>query len=191
MSILKFEEQKVVLIVPSKVASTSIKSAVATGMDMNEKDSAEWRKQNRISNREVDNSKYFVIGFVRNPYDRLVSCYHNQVFKDRRFEDQGINTKSTFKEFVDFVIDTPHNKADKHFRPQYKELTYNGTMLPHQIIKFENLHEGVKSISNRIPIGPLPHQNKTHDRMVWLEYYDDKMLRDVHHYYERDFYLFY
>ncbi len=79
---------------------------------------------------------YFHFSFVRNPWDRLVSCYYNKVrdpagggvrnaviidgeykgFADRY--GKGHFKRMTFADFVRFVCGIPDWMCDVHFRPQ-------------------------------------------------------------------------
>lgn len=112
---------------------------------------------------------YFKFGFVRNPWDRVVSLYE-------RREGLQLREKMTFEEFVewmDFSSSTcihpvPHrNQLDWFVDP-------HGNILLDFIGRFENLTEDWIRISRRLGIEkPLPHANKNPRRTRhYTEYYN-------------------
>ncbi|EAI0653403.1 alpha-2,3-sialyltransferase, partial [Campylobacter coli] len=98
---------------------------------------------------------YFSFGFVRNPYDRVVSAYHylkkgggNK--NDEKWASKNIYKYNSFEEFVLALEDLEiQNKILNwmHFTPQYKFLCESEkNILVNFVGKFENLEEDFKKI---------------------------------------------
>ena len=77
---IKIESLKLVYIPIPKVANRSIKSCLAHELDMPYVISAHKAKWDLIPIHQLPLEQYYTFAFVRNPLDRLVSCY-NQKFK--------------------------------------------------------------------------------------------------------------
>jgi len=127
---------------------------------------------------------YFKFSFVRNPWDRLVSCYMNKVvgvrtMKNSKWVKNGEylpflrhfnkNFKEmSFNEFARFVYNTPDNKADPHFRSQH---TFIGDC--DFIGKVENIDEDLNLIKSKFNISlNHKHLGKT-NRFSYREYYSE------------------
>ena len=114
---------------------------------------------------DLKKSDYFKFGFVRNPWDRLVSCYGNKIKSDPDINNPTV-TNGVFKywqkynviyagmpfhEFVRAVHEMPDNEAERHFRSQ---LTYledeNDNILVDRLGRFENLNEDFLSIAQKL-----------------------------------------
>jgi hypothetical protein len=146
----------------------------------------------------------FVFSFVRNPYDRLVSCYLNRVSenpdsKENDFnglmEKYGgrINSTMTFDEFVEEISEIDDSRADHHFRSQHTFLfDKSGNRLADFIGKVENMKEDVKKISKITGIEiPLSYKNKTIKKIPYSNYYiKEKTRKRIEKRYKEDFKMF-
>jgi hypothetical protein len=129
----------------------------------------------------------FSFTFVRNPYDRLVSCYFNKV--------KWGNEKGFFKEcwgidfdhFVNFVCSHSKDKMDDHIKPQYRifghlldDISFVG--------RFESFNEDYRKVINilNLPIDEIPHRNKTKNRKHYSEYYNNELRDMVTEFYKED-----
>ena len=148
---------------------------------------------------------YASFAFVRNPWDRLVSCY-TQKIADRDFSE-GPQTRATarvldaagffkpdltFTEFARAVAAIPDADANRHFRSQHVFLTdRSGTLLVERIARFENLAEEFARLMDLVglPQVRLPHLKKT-ARRDYREYYDDETAAVTAERYRRDIELF-
>ncbi|MFP4011558.1 MAG: sulfotransferase family 2 domain-containing protein [Spirochaetaceae bacterium] len=136
---------------------------------------------------------YTGVAFVRNPWDRLVSCYANKL--NRRHLFQGPERRGTLKSlqaaglysaemsFADFVRAVgiiPDSEANRHFRSQYTFLTdRRGSLMPQRIYRFEKLDEDLSALISDfgLPRMELPHKKST-SRRDYREYYTPE-LRDM------------
>lgn len=143
--------------------------------------------------------EHFKFTFVRNPLDRLVSCYKNKYHTDKKYvgtsmerlyfdpylfgymkEDRG------FKEFVRKISKIPLALADPHFVPQsFIIFDKKGKKRVDYIGKFEDLENDWSVIKERFNLTPLPHYNKT-NKGNWMNYYDREAAELAYKYYEKD-----
>ncbi|EAI3517202.1 TPA: sulfotransferase family 2 domain-containing protein, partial [Campylobacter coli] len=142
---------------------------------------------------------YFSFGFVRNPYDRVVSAYHylkngGGTLGDEKWAKENIYKYSSFKEFVlDLKNPKTQNKILNwmHFIPQYKFLCDNeSNILVSFTGRFENLEEDFKKILKILNRkDQLMHINKS-NHVDYKNYYNDAMYKIVREIYRDDFEIF-
>jgi len=135
-------------------------------------------------------SDYFIFSVVRNPYERLVSCYEH--FFNRpggSFETQAyaypisqlLSTSKnpiSFDIFAGFVFGQDDIVADRHWRSQHSLLSdRNEKLLPHIIGRFETLNEDFSEISKQVGKKiSLPHINKSKKRLQhYTDYYSTEI----------------
>ena len=110
---------------------------------------------------------YYIFAFVRNPLDRLYSCFANKVLDIRGtdklspFRQYGITTESSFENFVRTIVDVPDGEADRHFRSQKWFFLDDGELITDYIGKLENFHEDWQPLEERFGLHPLPHKNRS------------------------------
>ncbi|MDP1881194.1 MAG: sulfotransferase family 2 domain-containing protein [Parachlamydiaceae bacterium] len=118
---------------------------------------------------------YFKFAFVRNPWDRVVSCYLNKVVN---------NSHPAFKEcfgkgfdyFIYFIFKQDLSFADRHIQLQ-SDLIPLGKL--DFIGRFENFEEDFRTILNFLNIScdEIPHKNST-NHQHYSTYYND-MTREL------------
>ncbi len=173
-----------------KTGSTSIRSIIGSPAkphlnikETREKFISEYKqKHTNIINRFFKNraakskwEEYFKFGFVRNPWDRVVSLY-------LRKEGIQMAGKMNFDEFVHWI----QNSSDTSIHPSKHKnqldwfLDTNGKLAVDYIGKFETLDEDWRVISKKLGIEqPLPHANKNPKKKKhYTEYYNHE-LRDI------------
>ncbi|AET70502.1 Sulfotransferase family [Desulfosporosinus orientis DSM 765] len=187
-------DKKLIYLVNSKVACSSIKK---TFLKMEVEDNYNihdfnWCKKNKLN--EEDKS-YYKFTFVRNPFDRLASCYESKYHKDKDIFDilhfdtylMGIlkNVKS-FDEFVRKVIKIPDAFADRHFQSQYNLIfDRKGNCLVDYIGKYESISEEYKKIQQKYELEELPYFNKS-NKKDWINYYTIETANLVYNRYKKD-----
>ena len=113
---------------------------------------------------------YFKFSFVRNPWDRMISCYSHKGYK---------------KFFGTSLIDFLNNTKIPRHEPQFLEYTDILDTDLDFVGKFENLEEDFKYIKNKIGIkNELKHFGKT-KRTKYQDYYCDKSIRLVEEMYKK------
>ena len=112
----------------------------------------------------------FVFAFVRDPFDRLASCYVNKIVAPQTFPplfaELGFRQGMTFPAFVARVAATPDSIADDHFRSQASMLTLKGRVVPSFVGRFETIGPDWEHVRETVlarggpDLGALPHVNK-------------------------------
>jgi hypothetical protein len=134
--------------------------------------------------------------FVRNPWDRLVSCYENfrrspTYFRDRChfgcFRTNDINDLS-FDEFARSIRHAPDSKSNEHWMSQH-------TFLPsfdppvHFLGRFETLQQDWKLLQQQFDLRDLGHHNPTKHAHYSL-YYSPRLKDIVAKRFETDIKMF-
>jgi chondroitin 4-sulfotransferase 11 len=182
----------------TKVASCSITRALNTINDFDSK-----LKRNEIWNSlEYNQEKlknYFKFVFVRNPFDRLVSCYFNKILMTKNWDgtkrtpENDIHKKMIQDNisFTDFVrkITTLHWKTDAHWDlqsdrlPNINEFDFVG--------RYENLQKDFDYVCKQIKLKQynLPSILKTNHKH-YSYYYTNETIKIVEEKYKKDLDLF-
>jgi len=148
---------------------------------------------------------YFKFCFVRNPWDRIVSCYcekiENQNFNKDTYPNAVYNClvkygvfkdNMSFDEFVYAIKKIPDNEADTHFKSQYSFIAgQHGELLVDFIGKFENLEEDFKKIAKRLGFSmiKLPHKAQCYHRH-YSTYYTNETRQIIAERFKKDIEMF-
>jgi len=130
-------------------------------------------------------SGYFKFGFVRNPWDRMVSCWKNR----------GGRFSGNFDDFVmNYPFDGESNNVIWHALPQSTHICdEDGVPLVDYIGRFEHMLEDMSIICDILNISfsesDFPHKNKT-EHKHYTDYYNKKTRDKVFKDYFRDIELF-
>jgi len=182
-----------------KVACTSIKTALAAvlGIDLKSTGGDPHRVQWPTAERSSNHSGrlfpgLFTFAFVRNPWDRLVSCYRDKIrgevdgytyFTIRpgvanclaRFD--AFVPGMSFADFVAAVASISDEDADGHFRSQHTFVTdEEGKIGVDFIGSFERLAEDFRFVQERIGLSPssLPWLQKARNAASYTDFYNKK-----------------
>jgi hypothetical protein len=157
-----------------------------------------------LSKRDVARyPDYWRFAFVRNPWDRLVSCYAEKIRADGDEENfvGGVSkvllsygvfrAGMSFEEFVDAVVAIPEEEAEPHFHSQHEFLTdRSGNLLVDFVGRFENLEDDFRKVRDRLQASvELPHLLPSR-RQPYQDYYDGRLRALVARRYRKDIELF-
>lgn len=214
---------RAIYIAVPKVANTSIKTVITqlfpesvrelTETDVRRKVYARHRdtlfKQHiRLFKHEIPKyPDYTVFAFVRNPWDRLVSCYRDKMETGSQLEagersdpkrrslrlGPEFERDMTFEEFVETVAAIPDKRANRHFRSQHTFLTNRaGKLLPNFIGRFESLGEDFHTAMEQIhaPTNVRLPRVRVSGSYDYNAYYTDRLHGMVADRYERDIRMF-
>jgi hypothetical protein len=186
------EDEKVIFMKPGRSATSSIFYSVlrGNGYSVCNPDDCEWIEN--ITDEEIKND-YFVFTVVRNPFDRLVSCYNAFMTLDLN----GVGRVS-FEEFVmgrglSHILYEDNTFTNEHWMPlhYYYELSPNERYVDF-VLMVENLDEDWKKLSEKIDVpDTIPHTHvNSYPHNNYREYYDDALIEEVSRIYKRDLELF-
>jgi len=157
-------------------------------------------------NRVIKYPTYFKFAFVRNPWDRLVSCYFDKVVSVRfmkkddfkhfdncvsggeylSFKKYGKDFKNMeFPEFAEFICTLSDSKSDGHFRSQH---TFIGNT--DFIGRFENLHEDLNKLRKKLGMNIQEEHLMKSAHRDYKDYYNDKLINMVGERFKKDIELF-
>lgn len=208
------DNQKAIYFWIPKVACTSLKKVMAELLNI---DASKWVHHTTfpsVKKKNIDQyEKYYKFGFVRNPYNRLTSCYRNKILSRNRDDQNYINGVSivlyqynsffwekkfwpemSFQDFVKSVLQINDRRANPHFRSQHTFLTdSDGEIILDYVGKMENLSKEFDKVMEKIWTEgmSLPHKNKTTKKKTWQDYYTKDLAKKVYQRYKRDFELWY
>ncbi|MDO4548963.1 MAG: sulfotransferase family 2 domain-containing protein [Clostridia bacterium] len=201
-------DKKLIYLIVYKSACSSIMASV-TGF----KDASNYlRIHHSLGGRGVisqnidprDYKGYFSFTFVRNPLERLVSCYASKFVNDKKLLGQhdlkrlyfdrylfGFLKKDRgFPGFVRRVVRIPAFLADRHFISQSYLITdRKGRKLVEYVGRFEQLPEAFDDIARKYSIAPLARYNAT-GKGNWMDYYDRDTAKMAVEYYKDDIAMF-
>jgi len=166
----------------------------------------------KISKKEVKKlaNSYFVFSIVRNPFERLVSCYNKKILSCDSIakiliiaQFKGLHPQMSFGKFVEWIC-SPRGRdenADPHWMSQHKILTdRNGNLLTDYLGKLESLERHVNNISRKagvyINIGNVASSYNMPVKPIYNNHYGyyselgDEKIKQVQKRYSTDFDIF-
>lgn len=195
------ECNKVAYVEIYKSCSSSILKALFPEVSSNDaRQLHEYANKRAIYDPKSIDNRHYKFCFVRNPFDRLVSCYidkiENSVKKTGRnyfyrpgyrlllfFFGVTIKKDMSFDDFVRFVVKVPDFLVDGHFKSQYSIIKDHNV---NYIGKYENLGTDWAKLAGAHDLGPLPHINQTSKKKLTKFYLSKDILDMAYEYYKDD-----
>jgi len=139
-----------------------------------------------------DYGGYFRFAFVRNPWDRLVSCWLDKVVKlnHYQFSEEKLAKMQDFKNFVDHVAQIDIQTCnDPHIRLQATMIDLNHVDF---VGRFERFEADFLKVLDVLGIGEIeiPKKNASQNRKTYHEYYNEATKQKVAEIYKKDIQIF-
>lgn len=198
------DQFKAIYIVNNKVAYSSLKASICSALGISFPDAYKCGIERPYVNLNDEQFKdYFIFSFVRNPWDRLVSCYEHFFNRAQdHYETQNYanpyavmfgKTKVYFEDFVDFVANNDAEYLDPHWCAQTSLITINeNNGLPDKIGRFENFEQDMTQIFLKagIPL-EIKHLNRSsRSKGNYKNYYTNRTRKLVQQRYKKDIEIF-
>lgn len=203
--IVRTDKQLAYLSVP-KVACSSIKASMSPLESCDDDKihaSMDSLGFSRFGSLPENENSFFKFTFVRNPFERLVSCYENKYHTYRNYDanlnilehylDGSLAKDEGFEAFITKICSIPNFALEPHFMRQY-DIVYDkhSVCLVDYIGKMESLQQDFLPIQEKYNLRPLPHYNKTGiaNTNKWMNYYNENTAELVYNKYMKDFEVF-
>jgi hypothetical protein len=145
----------------------------------------------------------FKFAFVRNPWDRLVSCYMSKIVRQGpglrmgNYGDVALRDDMTFRDFAEAVCQISDDEANVHFRSQHVFVCDDSPgrkILADFVGRFEDLEKDFSYVTKTTGIrAKLPHVVSTaefKDSPSYRDFYDERLARMVGERYREDAEIF-
>ncbi len=113
---------------------------------------------------------YFKFAFVRNPWDRMVSCWNNKVIDSNlfRFNEAELEKMRNFENFVGYVGGINVDTCNRHLRSQNSVIDLNNI---DYLGRMETFGDDLQHIFQRLELDTtaIKSRNATSDRKTYHE----------------------
>ena len=181
-------ERKFIFICCAKSASTSVLNTVRTEFKPDPPPHIRHMSIETVLSEHPDKRDYFKFAFVRNPWDRIVSCYHDFTQDTSHWSwSKGL---LDYKNFEDFCIKFPDSEWSKwvHFLPLSNRLSIDGILEMDFIGKYENLQSDFEKLCNKLNMEPkeLPLYRKSNREKNYRKYFTKDTKKIIEEFYKED-----
>lgn len=140
---------------------------------------------------ELIDDHYFTFAFVRNPWERFVSCYADKVVGQKMWLNKiGSNPdKINFTAFVDYVVSSDLRVSNIHFRLQSSLIDLNRVNF---LGRHENFERDLKEVFARLSMrdSSVNAMNVSGGGVDYRGYYSSALIDKVARAYKRDIQIF-
>lgn len=196
-------EKRVIYLEMPKVANCAIKVSMLQKEFEDDYSIQKEALKNTVHSLNDEYNNYYKFTFVRNPLERLVSCYESKYHKDRKMLGKVlkeleythylfgyIRQDRGFTNFLVRIALIPDKYKDHHFKPQYRIVYDNNDKKRVDFVgKYENLNREYQQISSKFHLDRLKVYNQT-ERNNYMEYYNKFTARLAYFIYRKDIQYF-
>jgi len=150
----------------------------------------------------INDKSYYKFTIVRNPWDRVVSCYEFAKMEKSYWHSKDDHTKHpdydlchslTFKECVRLLKEKPENFTHPGWKNQYPYIVNDeDKVMVDSVLKMENLNYEINGLFKKLNIDyevKIPKTN-TSTRGNYVGYYDKESIEIIKDIYQKDINLF-
>jgi len=143
----------------------------------------------RLVPKECIEPDWLVISVIRDPFERLVSCYHHVFFNSPRFlrtwEFKGIKEVHCFADFVTWMEDNAVVDSEPHLQTQVDKITHEGRLLTQRLFDFKKFSDVANFLVEHGVTESIPHKKKS-TYPDYRSFYTDDLWDRVDRIYQAD-----